>query len=200
MRLERFERYRAMLDIYSGNLTSADKWATQLQLSLDTPVNFQTRPKFWVIARLRLAQARYAEAAELLNHIEASLPTRYRVVTHWTCRLLRTLLYAATGRLDSALPLLKTVVDEPYPSATSASSSKKENRSPISYANSPLPLTPKPSSPPSLLPPSQPPPSPTANSKFYASSKQTSPLQKSPTNSSSPPAPYAPMSKTSTKN
>ena len=115
MRLKRLERYRAQLDIRAGNLLAAEQWVTKRQLSLDTLINSQTRSEFGAVARLRLAQERYVEATELLDHIEASLPTSYRVLSHWTYRLLRTLLLAATGRLDTALPLLKTVVEEAVP-------------------------------------------------------------------------------------
>ncbi|MEM7798721.1 MAG: LuxR C-terminal-related transcriptional regulator [Chloroflexota bacterium] len=115
MRLERLERYRALLDIYAGNLSAAEKWVAKLQLSLDTPINSQTRSELWAIARLRFAQARYAEAVDLLDHIEASLPSDYRVIGHWTSRLLRSLIYAATCRLETALPLLKSAVEEAVP-------------------------------------------------------------------------------------
>ncbi|MEM8859682.1 MAG: LuxR C-terminal-related transcriptional regulator [Chloroflexota bacterium] len=115
MRLERLERYRALLDINAGNLSAAERWVNKIPRPLDPPINPQSRSEFLVIARLRLAQERYAEAAELLDQIETALPTNFRVVTHWNCRLLRTLLYAATGHLDTAFPLLQTVVDEAVP-------------------------------------------------------------------------------------
>ncbi len=115
MRLDRLERYRTHLDIDAGNLSAAEQWVSKLHLSADTPVNSNTRSDLLAVARLRLAQGCFAEAAELLDRIEASLPTKYKVLTHWTCSLLRIRLYAATGRLDEAFTLLQTAVDEAVP-------------------------------------------------------------------------------------
>jgi LuxR family maltose regulon positive regulatory protein len=103
---EEYHTLRVRVQLASGNLVGASQWAEQIQDSED----FRLHPGHYklTLARIRLAQGRYAEAEEILAEIAGQPAGADRTVRQLESKLLQAIAIAGQHRMPEALGHIET--------------------------------------------------------------------------------------------
>ncbi|HWQ83819.1 MAG TPA: hypothetical protein VN363_04585, partial [Anaerolineales bacterium] len=106
---EALRSLKVRLQIAAGDLDRATQWAEQIMLSED----FHLHPEFYrsAMARLRLAQGRYAEVAEILEQIPPPFAVTSRLSMQLESILLLAISAAAQDRHPEAYQLIASALD-----------------------------------------------------------------------------------------
>ncbi len=106
---EEFRTLRARVQLASGDLQKASQWADQVQLSED----FHLHENYYrlTLARIRLAQGRYAEVEEMVAGMPSRAAAGNRISWQIEINLLLAAAIAGQQRLPEALGLIESCLD-----------------------------------------------------------------------------------------